>query len=929
VLYERIGGRGDRLGRYGSDRGSDDPLEYQDQRDHDYRDMDYRSYSRDYSPEEPQKEHKKSEEGGGHFLNGSPETSSSSESYRKQESPEDSTSFPGDGDYRDQDYRSEPGEEKASNIIMLRMLPQSATENDIRGQLQAQGVQAREVRLMRNKSSGQSRGFAFVEFNHMQDAVRWMEANQRSLTVLGQRVSMYYSDPKPKANEDWLCNKCGVQNFKRREKCFKCGVPKAGAEGEQKLPPGRKEGQTAGAPELAQGLLPLPQQFQVAALQQLAAPVQAVVESANDTIILRNLSPHTSLETILTTLAPYAALSASNVRLIKDKQTQLNRGFAFVQLSTIVEASHLLQILQTLMPPLTIDGKSISVEFAKGSKRDVMLSDGSRISAASVASTAIAAAQWAVSQPSQGGDTLNQPTWAMQEGQAGDYSYYQQESVYGQRCGEVYAGETAQYSQSYETPAVTGQAATYEAEPTSSAAESTLEPEVPGLDPVPLPQSYQQAVQPPTTQPVYQQTTSSTVVAQVRDSFFQAQLYVHSQAPPKSESATQPSSAPQTQAATGGTSATQEYQKYPVPDVSTYQYDETSGYYYDPQTGLYYDPNSQYYYNSQTQQYLYWDGEKQTYIPATESLTEQQKDPNPGTPGTKEGKEKKDRPKTKTAQQIAKDMERWAKSLNKQKENFKTSFQPLSSLREDERKESATADAGYAILEKKGTLAERQLVMMDHLKRPGDDRTRSSPPQGLVAAYSGESDSEEESERSADREERLTDWHKLACLLCRRQFPSKEALIRHQQLSELHKQNLEIHRRSKLSERELEDLERNETELKYRDRAAERREKYGVPEPPEPKKRKRTTVATIDYEQPTKEGLGSDNIGSRMLQAMGWKEGSGLGRKQQGITTPLEASMRMRGSGLGTRGSSYGATGSDTYRDTVRKTTMARYNETD
>nr|2MXV_A Chain A, RNA-binding protein 10 [Homo sapiens] len=40
----------------------------------------------------------------------------------------------------------------------------------------------------------------------------------------------------PKINEDWLCNKCGVQNFKRREKCFKCGVPKS--EAEQKLPLG-------------------------------------------------------------------------------------------------------------------------------------------------------------------------------------------------------------------------------------------------------------------------------------------------------------------------------------------------------------------------------------------------------------------------------------------------------------------------------------------------------------------------------------------------------------------------------------------------------------------------------------------------------------------------------------------------------------------
>nr|XP_032623151.1 RNA-binding protein 10-like [Chelonoidis abingdonii] len=71
---------------------------------------------------------------------------------------------------------------------------------------------------------------------------------------------------------------------------------------------------------------------------------------------------------------------------------------------------------------------------------------------------------------------------------------------------------------------------------------------------------------------------------------------------------------------------------------------------------------------------------------------------------------------------IAKDMERWARSLNKQKENFKNSFQPISSLREDERRESATADAGYAILEKKGALAERQHTPMDLSKLASDDR---------------------------------------------------------------------------------------------------------------------------------------------------------------------------------------------------------------
>ena len=51
--------------------------------------------------------------------------------------------------------------------------------------------------------------------------------------------------------------------------------------------------------------------------------------------------------------------------------------------------------------------------------------------------------------------------------------------------------------------------------------------------------------------------------------------------------------------------------------------------------------------------------------------------------------------------QIAKDMERWAKSMNKQKETFKNSFQTLGQSRDEERREAAAADAGFALFEKK------------------------------------------------------------------------------------------------------------------------------------------------------------------------------------------------------------------------------------
>lgn len=89
---------------------------------------------------------------------------------------------------------------------------------------------------------------------------------------------------------------------------------------------------------------------------------------------------------------------------------------------------------------------------------------------------------------------------------------------------------------------------------------------------------------------------------------------------------------------------------------------------------------------------------------------------------------------------------------------------------------------------------------------------------GLVAAYSGDSDPEEggaaEPEHSGGEQDQLTDWKKMACLLCRRQFPNKDGLVRHQQLSDLHKQNMEIHMKIKRSKKELEALENQEKEVR-------------------------------------------------------------------------------------------------------------------
>ncbi|NWR48989.1 RBM5 protein, partial [Regulus satrapa] len=727
-----------------------------------------------------------------------------------------------DGDYGEHDYRNDINDEKESKTIMLRGLPITVTENDIRELIESfEGPQPADVRLMKRKT-GVSRGFAFVEFYHFQDATSWMEANQKKLVIQGKQIAMHYSNPRPKF-EDWLCNKCCLYNFRRRLKCFRCGADKF--DSEQEVPPG-------------------------------AAEAVQSVDYYCDTIILRNIAPHTVVESIMTALSPYASLAVNNIRLIKDKQTQQNRGFAFVQLSSAMDASQLLQILQSLQPPLKIDGKTIGVDFAKSARKDLLLPDGNRVSAFSVASTAIAAAQWSSTQPQTG------------EGSTLDYSYLQS----GQDGYSQYAQYSQDYQQYYQNQG------------------GVLDTDTATISGTPV------------------TTTTAAVVSQ------SPQLYnQQTNSPDSPTQSAPPTTSTQAQAAppTGVVPGT----KYAVPDTSTYQYDESSGYYYDPITGLYYDPNSQYYYNALTQQYLYWDGEKETYMPAAEGVTYQQ---TATTATTKEVKEKKEKPKSKTAQQVKDGMgSRSAYGI------LPGSQQAVLSLNTVYRETAALHPVSRGLKINGKELCEQTTLHFRLLKTWSAGQRR-----GLVAAYSGDSDNDEDLlERMENEEEKLTDWKKMACLLCRRQFPNKDALIRHQQLSDLHKQNMDIYRRSKLSEQELEALELREREMKYRDRAAERREKYGIPEPPEPKRKKVYDAGTVNYEQPTKDGLDNSNIGNKMLQAMGWREGSGLGRKCQGITAPIEAQVRMRGAGLGAKGSSYGVSTADSYKDAVRKAMFARFTE--
>ncbi|XP_017480858.1 PREDICTED: RNA-binding protein 5-B isoform X1 [Rhagoletis zephyria] len=780
-----------------------------------------------------------------------------------------------------------------SNTIIVLGLQSHITEADLMSILIQQGMTA-SIRLIRKRQTGASRGFAFVEFSTIDEAARWMELTQGSLQLPDQSCAnlQYSVSPKQKVNvTDWHCFKCGVLNFKRRDICFKCYASRGDSE---KIGEGSEE----------------------------------VSNILTKKIMLRNLDTLTTEETVLTAMqqhVPELAGKITKILVSRDTLTQTSRGICYLNFDSLIDSMNLYSALKALDPPLTIDGRQLLITYCIDhenrqivpKKNDSVTSSSATVTIGPMTAAEMMAASGSLGAAGAEYTLADVPRLA--EYSAALYASTPAEHAhYLQYYTEYYIGEINKGHY--------GNLPSVQVEETSANSAAAV-----ALSAIQRKQKKMNSIETTATQAAAAAAAAAAAV--------KASLALKSVVTPKGNDG----------------------KTYPTPDVTLYQYDETSGYYYDPTTGLYYDAHSQYYYNSETGAYLYWDQRKSTYVLATPAAAaatvqdvvksetgEDGKTGNSAAGSTAatataanedEKKEKKDstnkHDKVKVAKKIVKDMEKWAKQLNQKKDyTVVATPQPILPSKSDDAPTRAAgagagssghlssgyADVGFSILEKK-----ERTKLVDYMPTPAiaNKLTAYASDSDEEHAALGPSTSAGGSNEASEKD--YVDFQKLTCLLCKRAFQSLEILQKHLKISNLHKENLQKFQLARGASGGGDSM--SVALSNYRDRAKERRQKYGESDPPvtnRSRERFEMEMKSVAARQPEAPPMpiGSNNVGNRLLQKMGWSEGQGLGRKNQGRTSIIEAEARSSTVGLGNKS---GITPGEDYKTYIKKMMKSRY----
>ncbi|KAI5063378.1 hypothetical protein GOP47_0021925 [Adiantum capillus-veneris] len=296
----------------------------------------------------------------------------------------------GDEDYHESAWRRDRDDRRyhdrshvaPSATLVVKGLSQSTVEDDLYKALVEWGP-LRHVRVIKERVSGVSRGFAFIDFPSVDAAKKAMEGlHDDGLVLDGRRVYFEYSS-KPTGGAgapqthstsgvakhgmsavDWMCTVCGCVNFARRILCFQCN-----------------EGRSDDAPAADMSL-------------SIAANNGRKGSEAGPAhiLVVRGLDEHVNEDMLHAEFSKYAPLK--DLRLVRDKFTHVSRGFAFVHFHSVDEAAAALEA--TNNTALENNGQLLRVAFAKSG------GPGSTFHASSIAAAAIEAATFAQQYDSAG-----------------------------------------------------------------------------------------------------------------------------------------------------------------------------------------------------------------------------------------------------------------------------------------------------------------------------------------------------------------------------------------------------------------------------------------------------------------------------------------------------------------------------------------------
>ncbi|PHZ12639.1 uncharacterized protein RHIMIDRAFT_134864 [Rhizopus microsporus ATCC 52813] len=218
--------------------------------------------------------------------------------------------------------------------VVLRGLPDNATEEDIAKRLGEMNACIEEVSLIKSRETGESRKFAFVRFTSVGHAMQFVEKH-RTFHMKDFRVRVDYSHKNNGSleKEEWRCATCGKFNDVHRRVCVECKQSNIRAATETRT-------YSTDTLEINDG-------------------TKDVSLVPSHLILLRGLDHLTTEESIFKAISSFQGLYRT--LLIRDKLTKLSCSFAFIEFTDIKSAMIAMDNIGYY--GLVIDGRYVQATF--------------------------------------------------------------------------------------------------------------------------------------------------------------------------------------------------------------------------------------------------------------------------------------------------------------------------------------------------------------------------------------------------------------------------------------------------------------------------------------------------------------------------------------------------------------------------------------